>query len=98
MFSSIGPMEIVVVLIIALLVFGPTKLPEVSRSIGRGLREFRKASQDVKDELIGGLDEVEPTHRPASPTAPANGSPPSETDASSSAGDASGSTAADQAS
>ena len=38
---NIGPMELVVVLIIALLVLGPKKLPEVGRSVGRGIREFR---------------------------------------------------------
>lgn len=41
--GSIGPMEIVVVLIIALIVLGPKKLPDVGRSIGRGMREFKDA-------------------------------------------------------
>ena len=44
--SNIGPMELVVVLVIALIVLGPKKLPEVGRSIGRGMREF-------KDSLAG---------------------------------------------
>ena len=38
---SIGPMELVVVLIIALVVLGPKKLPEVGRSVGKGMREFK---------------------------------------------------------
>ncbi|MFM9127439.1 MAG: twin-arginine translocase TatA/TatE family subunit, partial [Solirubrobacterales bacterium] len=38
---SIGPMELVIVLIIALIVLGPKKLPEVGRSVGKGMREFK---------------------------------------------------------
>jgi sec-independent protein translocase protein TatA len=38
---SIGPMEVVIVLVIALLVLGPKKLPEMGRSVGRGMREFK---------------------------------------------------------
>jgi sec-independent protein translocase protein TatA len=40
---SIGPMELVIVLIIALVVLGPKKLPEVGRSVGKGMREFKEA-------------------------------------------------------
>jgi sec-independent protein translocase protein TatA len=41
MLGNIGPLEIVIVLIIALVVFGPKRLPELGRSLGRGIREFR---------------------------------------------------------
>ena len=47
---SIGPGEIVVVLIIALLVLGPKKLPEMARSMGRGMREFKSAVSMDPDE------------------------------------------------
>ena len=40
---SIGPLELVVVLVIALIVLGPKKLPEVGRSVGRGMREFKES-------------------------------------------------------
>ena len=40
---NIGPMELVVVLIIALVIIGPKKLPDVGRSMGRGMREFKNA-------------------------------------------------------
>lgn len=41
MFSNIGPMELGIVLVIALIVLGPKKLPEVGRSLGKGMREFK---------------------------------------------------------
>ncbi len=63
---NIGPMEIILVLAIALLVLGPKKLPEAGRSIGRGMREF-------KESLTGGDDddrELLPVEsaKPARPT------------------------------
>jgi TatA/E family protein of Tat protein translocase len=53
---NIGPQELILVLIIGLLVVGPQRLPEISRQIGRGLREFRKIQDDVKG--LVNLDEV----------------------------------------
>ena len=53
---SVGPLEIVLVLVIALLVFGPNRLPQAGRSLGRAVREFRRATDSAKAEL--GLDEV----------------------------------------
>jgi sec-independent protein translocase protein TatA len=54
--GNIGPLEIIIVLIIALIVFGPKRLPELGSSLGRGIREFRntvtgdKSSDDDADE------------------------------------------------
>ena len=48
---NIGPFELLLVLILALLILGPGKLPEVGGAIGRTIREFRKASTDVQDSL-----------------------------------------------
>ena len=53
---NIGPQELLLVLIIGLIVVGPKRLPELSRQIGRGLREFRKIQDDVKG--LVNLDEV----------------------------------------
>jgi sec-independent protein translocase protein TatA len=50
---NVGPMEIVIVLVIALLVLGPKRLPEMGKSVGRGMREFRNAlsmSDDDEDD------------------------------------------------
>jgi sec-independent protein translocase protein TatA len=53
-FNNIGPMELVIVLVIALLVIGPKKLPEVGKSLGRGMREFKESisgeNRDDDDE------------------------------------------------
>ena len=48
---SLGPAEILVVLVIALLVFGPDKLPEIGRQVGKGFREFQRVQQHLKSEL-----------------------------------------------
>jgi sec-independent protein translocase protein TatA len=46
---NIGPMELVVVLVIALLVLGPKRLPDVGRSVGRGMREFKRSLAGDED-------------------------------------------------
>jgi TatA/E family protein of Tat protein translocase len=48
MFGSLGLPEILLILVVALLIFGPKRLPEVGRTIGKGLGEFRRASADLK--------------------------------------------------
>jgi sec-independent protein translocase protein TatA len=48
---SLGPAEILVVMLIALLVFGPNKMPELARQVGRGMREFKRVQQHLKSEL-----------------------------------------------
>lgn len=58
--SGIGPMELVIVLVIALLVLGPKKLPEVGRSVGRGMREFKESLAGESDERV---DEEKPVLR-----------------------------------
>jgi Tat protein translocase TatB subunit len=53
---SIGPLEILVVGVIALIVFGPQKLPEIARSIGRTASELRRMASEVRDEFEAGIN------------------------------------------
>jgi TatA/E family protein of Tat protein translocase len=48
---NIGPLELLLIFLIALIVVGPKKLPDLGRTIGRGLREFRKAQDEVRQSL-----------------------------------------------
>ena len=64
---NIGPGELILILIIGLVVLGPGKLPDVASSLGRSLREFRKAATDISD--AGKLDV------PATPATPATAAP-----------------------
>ena len=51
MFGSIGPAELILIFVVALIVFGPKKLPEIGRSVGRALREFKKTSEEIKGRI-----------------------------------------------
>lgn len=52
--GELSPVHIAIVLAIVLLVFGPKKLPEMGRSLGKGIREFKDASSGLKDEVSRG--------------------------------------------
>lgn len=51
MFGSIGTPELLMIMLVILLLFGSKKLPELARGIGKGIRQFRKAMEDVKEEI-----------------------------------------------
>lgn len=51
MFGPIGMPELIIIFVIALIVFGPRKLPELGKSLGRSLAEFKRASNDLKNTL-----------------------------------------------
>jgi sec-independent protein translocase protein TatA len=87
---NIGPQELLIILVIALLVVGPQRLPALGRSIGRGLRELRKAQDEVKRTINVNLDDEPPNggasrrsaHRPPTPPADRpNAQPPVAPDA-----------------
>ena len=54
---GIRPMELVLILVVALLVLGPKRMPELARTLGKGLGEFRRASNDLRQSLA--LDEIQ---------------------------------------
>ena len=67
MFGSIGMPELIIIFIIALVIFGPRKLPELGRSLGRSLTEFKRASNDLRSTLEEEI-RIEDTPAPEPPT------------------------------
>ncbi|UCH77981.1 MAG: twin-arginine translocase TatA/TatE family subunit [Candidatus Coatesbacteria bacterium] len=51
MFGSIGIQEILLILLIALLLFGAKRLPEIGRGLGKGIREFKRTSKEISDQI-----------------------------------------------
>ena len=76
---TIGPFELLLVLILALLILGPGKLPEVGSALGRTIREFRRATTDIDDSVRGTGSAAPPT--PAEPMGRAPDADEIDTDA-----------------
>jgi sec-independent protein translocase protein TatA len=76
MFGSIGMPELIIILVIALIIFGPRKLPELGRSLGRSINEFKKASNELRSTLEEEIRVDEQKERAA---AAAAATPPSAT-------------------
>lgn len=71
---SIGAPELLVVIILALIIFGPHRLPEIGRTVGKSMREFRRAASEIRGELERDLDEEPPAvRRPRAKPAPPKG-------------------------
>lgn len=68
--GGIGSMELVVIFLVILLVFGAKRIPEIARGLGKGIREFKSATREIKDELR--VDETPPRsiQPPSHSTAP----------------------------
>lgn len=60
-FTFIGSGEVIMILVIAVLVFGPKKIPEIARGLGQGLRAMRQATDQIKKEVMDGVDKVDPS-------------------------------------
>lgn len=72
MFGSIGMPELIIILVIALIIFGPRKLPELGKSLGRSLNEFKRASADLQNTLEQEIRlEEQKEQQQARPTPPA---------------------------
>jgi sec-independent protein translocase protein TatA len=67
---NIGPQELLVILVVALLVVGPSRLPELGRTLGRGLRELRRAQDEVQHTIRTVIDEPAPAPRPPAQRSP----------------------------
>ena len=65
-----GPLELVIILVIALVILGPGKLPDVGASLGKSIREFRKASSDITDAARVDTSPLPPAAAAPAPTAP----------------------------
>lgn len=86
---GLGMQELIIILIVALIVIGPKKLPDLARGLGRALREFRRATDDIKEQIdfdpmiTDTREKIRQAHtRPAPGPAPQTASPdppPSET-------------------
>jgi sec-independent protein translocase protein TatA len=63
-----GPMELILLLVIVLIIFGPGKLPDIGNAVGKGIREFRKASTEIEDSVRGESKRPVKDERPAGDT------------------------------
>lgn len=74
---GLGGSELLVIMAVVLILFGARKIPEFAKGLGQGIREFRKASREVQEELERATEEID---RPAPPPRPV--APPPESSAS----------------
>ena len=63
-----GPMELILLLVIVLIIFGPGKLPDIGNAVGKGIREFRKASNELEESVRGEPKKTPADDRSASET------------------------------
>ena len=68
MLPTPGPLELVIILVIALLILGPGKLPDVGSALGKSIREFRKASSDLGDSVKVDTSPLPPQEPPTQTT------------------------------
>ena len=76
---GIGVPELILILIVGLVVFGPSKLPEIARSVGKGVREFKKATNAFSQALNAPMETTvqQQSNQPAQQTTQAQAAPPS---------------------
>lgn len=64
---GIGPMEMVLIFLVILLLFGAKRLPELAKGLGQGIREFKRAMKDTADEVKGSVDVRPPDNNRVDP-------------------------------
>jgi TatA/E family protein of Tat protein translocase len=80
--GSLGVPELIVIFVVALIVFGPKKLPELGKSLGKGLAEFRRASNELKstiEEEVRAIEAEPPAHHSSEPEPEPESKPDSKT-------------------
>ena len=55
---SLGPWEIVIIILVITLIFGGKKIPELARGLGKGLKEFRQTTNEIKDDISAAAEDV----------------------------------------
>ena len=75
MFAMLNGWEVVAILAIVLIIFGAKKLPELAKGLGQGIKEFKKSSREIQDEIQQAIDVDAP------PPAPRRAAPPESTNA-----------------
>ena len=66
---GLGGQELLLILFVVLLFFGPQKLPELMRGLGKGMKEFKKAQADLEEEFHKAVEAPEPKNKPVETTA-----------------------------
>jgi sec-independent protein translocase protein TatA len=84
--AMLGGWEIVLILAVVLILFGARKLPELARGLGQGIKEFKKATREVSDEINNSGDDSPPPPAPARKLPPPAQSQPGQTVSQSSSG------------
>jgi sec-independent protein translocase protein TatA len=74
--GSLGPLEIGLIFLVILLVFGAKRIPEIARGLGKGIREFKDATTDIKRELT--VDDTPRIQHPQYPGAARHATPPAQ--------------------
>jgi sec-independent protein translocase protein TatA len=81
MFGSIGMPELIIIFVIALIIFGPRKLPELGRSLGKSLSEFKRASNELRQTLDEEIRVEQQQPPPQQPQTPPKAAEPRPSDA-----------------
>jgi len=71
---GLQPIHLIIIAVVALLIFGPAKLPELGRALGRGINEFKRGAKDIVPEFTNAMNDTTPT--PENPPAPTASIPP----------------------
>ena len=67
---NLGGGEVIIILALVLILFGAKKLPELAKGLGTGIKEFKKATRDVTEEMHSAMEDTPPPPRPLPPPSP----------------------------